>query len=46
MLTTWASEADDEHRLLSRVMMTLFRYPVLPEDRLVDELLRLIRESR
>ena len=35
LLTTWASEPDDEHRLLSRAMMVLFRYPVLPEERLV-----------
>jgi len=35
MLTTWASEPDDEHRLLSRCLSVLFRYPTLPEDRLV-----------
>jgi hypothetical protein len=38
MLTTWAAEPEDEHRLLSRVLMTLFRHPVLSEDRLVDGL--------
>lgn len=35
MLTTWAAEPEDEHRLLTRVLLTLFRYPVLPEHHLV-----------
>jgi hypothetical protein len=35
MLTTWANEPDDEHRLLSRCLSVLFRHPVLPEDRLI-----------
>jgi hypothetical protein len=35
MLTTWASDPEDEHRLLTRSMMALYRYPILPEDRLV-----------
>ena len=35
MLTTWAAESDDEHRLLSRCLLALFRNPVLPQDRLV-----------
>ncbi|HEY9076521.1 MAG TPA: Pvc16 family protein [Anaerolineaceae bacterium] len=34
MLTTWANEAEDEHRLLSRILMTLFRFPILETDRL------------
>lgn len=38
MLTTWATEPDDEHRLLARTMMALFRHPVLPQDRLVGTL--------
>jgi hypothetical protein len=38
MLTTWASVPEDEHRLLTRCMLTLFRFPALPEDRLVGEL--------
>lgn len=38
MLTTWASIPEDEHRLLTRVMLALFRFPVLPEDRLVGAL--------
>jgi len=35
MLTTWASDPEDEHRLLTRSIMALYRYPILPEDRLV-----------
>ena len=38
MLTTWAAEPDDEHRLLTRCLMALFRFPVLPEDRLIGTL--------
>jgi len=38
MLTTWAAEPDDEHRLLTRCLMALFRFPILPEDRLVGTL--------
>lgn len=32
MMTVWAAEAEDEHRLLSRVLMVLFRFANLPED--------------
>lgn len=38
MLTTWASDPGDEHRLLTRTLMALFRFPVLPEDRLLGTL--------
>jgi len=38
MLTTWATDPGDEHRLLTRCLLALFRYPVLPEDRLVGSL--------
>src|SRR5688500_5321289 len=38
MLTTWASVPDDEHRLLTRSLLALFRFPILPEDRLVGGL--------
>ena len=31
MITTWAAEAEDEHRLLTRTLMALFRHPTLPE---------------
>jgi hypothetical protein len=32
MLTTWAKEPADEHRLLTRTMLALFRHPTLPEE--------------
>jgi hypothetical protein len=35
MLTTWATDPEDEHRLLTRAMLALFRFPILPEDRLI-----------
>jgi hypothetical protein len=38
MMTTWASEPEDEHRLLSRCLMGLFRHPVLPEHMMVGTL--------
>lgn len=38
MLTTWAAEPDDEHRLLTRSLMTLFRFPLLPKERMVGSL--------
>lgn len=38
MLTTWAAEPDDEHRLLTRSLMALFRFPILTDDRLVGSL--------
>jgi hypothetical protein len=38
MLTTWAAEPEDEHRLMTRVLLALFRYPVLPEARLIGGL--------
>lgn len=38
MLTTWAADSEDEHRLLTCCLLTLFRFPVLPEDRLVGSL--------
>jgi len=31
IITSWAANPKDEHRLLSRCLLTLFRYPVLPE---------------
>jgi hypothetical protein len=31
MLTSWAAEPQDEHRLLSRAMLALFRYPFIPD---------------
>ena len=38
MLTTWAADPEDEHLLLTRCLMALFRFPILPEDRLVGAL--------
>jgi hypothetical protein len=38
MLTTWGSDPGDEHRLMTRAMIALFRFPTLPEDRLVGTL--------
>ncbi|MGB3714982.1 MAG: Pvc16 family protein [Candidatus Promineifilaceae bacterium] len=38
MLTVWAAEPEDEHRLLTRTLMSLFRYPMLPEHLLVGTL--------
>lgn len=38
MLTAWASEPDDEHRLLTRAMLALFRHPVLLAEQLVGDL--------
>ncbi len=35
MITTWAAESDDEHRLLSRCLYALFRNPIIPENRLI-----------
>lgn len=32
MITAWAAEAEDEHRLLTGALMALFRYPTLPKD--------------
>jgi hypothetical protein len=38
MLTAWATEPEDEHRLLSRALMALFRFANLPEDLLTEGL--------
>jgi hypothetical protein len=38
MLTSWASVPEDEHLLLTRCMLALLRFPILPEDRLVGSL--------
>jgi hypothetical protein len=38
MLTTWAADMEDEHHLLTRSLMALFRYPIIPEDRLVGSM--------
>jgi hypothetical protein len=38
MLTAWASIPEDEHSLLARCLMILFRFPILPEERLLGDL--------
>jgi len=38
LISVWAADPEDEHRLLTRCMMTLFRFPTLPEERLVNSL--------
>ncbi|MBN2145915.1 MAG: DUF4255 domain-containing protein [Anaerolineales bacterium] len=38
MITAWANDPDDEHRLLARVLMALFRQPHLPKDLLTPSL--------
>ncbi len=38
MITVWAADPEDEHRLLTRALMSLFRNPVLPEELLPDAL--------
>ncbi len=32
MITAWATEPEDEHNLISRVLMTLFRFTSIPQD--------------
>jgi len=38
MITAWATEPEDEHRLLTRTLLALFRHPSLPEDLLSESL--------
>lgn len=38
LLTAWASESDDEHRLLSRAILALLQTPLLPEAHRVESL--------
>jgi hypothetical protein len=38
MITAWATEPEDEHRLLARTLMGLFRTPELPDDLLAESL--------
>jgi hypothetical protein len=32
LITVWANDVADEHRLLWHIMATLFRYPILPQE--------------
>jgi hypothetical protein len=38
MITAWATEPEDEHRLLSRTLLALLRYLQLPDDLLTESL--------
>jgi hypothetical protein len=38
IITAWANEPEDEHRLLSRTLMAFFRNPNLPQDKLPEVL--------
>jgi hypothetical protein len=38
LVTVWTNDIADEHRLLFRVLLTLFRYPELPEEMLSGQL--------
>ncbi|RME74494.1 MAG: DUF4255 domain-containing protein [Chloroflexi bacterium] len=38
LITAWAAEPEDEHRLLSRCLFVLARHPYLPEDILPESL--------
>lgn len=38
LITAWAAEVEDEHRLLTRVLIALFKYQALPQDRLKGNL--------
>ena len=39
LITAWATEPDDEHRLLARTLMALFRVPEMPADLLPESLI-------
>src|SRR5262249_19127489 len=32
LITAWAADVADEHQLLGQLLLTLFRYPILPQD--------------
>ncbi|OGO38166.1 MAG: hypothetical protein A2147_08030 [Chloroflexi bacterium RBG_16_57_8] len=38
LVTVWANNIEDQHRLLWHVMATLFRYPILPQEMLTGGL--------
>jgi hypothetical protein len=38
MITAWAKEPDDEHNLLARTLMALFRQPHVPQDLLPESM--------
>ena len=41
MITAWATQPDDEHRLLGRLMQMMFRFPTLPEELMPESLRQL-----
>ena len=43
MITAWASEVDDEHRLLTRTMLALLRHGQLPPELMIGTLVDLDR---
>ena len=38
MVTAWANKPEDEHHILARTLLALFRFPLLPEDLLPEVL--------
>ncbi len=38
IITAWAAEIEDEHSLLSRTLLALFRHPTLPDELLTENL--------
>jgi hypothetical protein len=46
MITCWTSSAEDQHRLLWRVVETFFRFSPIPEEVLVGDLTQLTHEIR
>lgn len=46
MITCWTSAAEDQHRLIWRVLETLFRNSPLPDDVLIGDMKRLLRPAR
>ena len=38
LMTVWAADPEDEHRLLTRCLMALFKFPIIPIDRLIGTL--------
>ena len=38
LVTVWTKDTGDQHNLLWRVLLTLMRYPILPQDLLVGQL--------
>lgn len=38
LMTSWAADPEDEHRLITRALMALFRFPIFPNERLIGTL--------